>query len=137
MQQKGQPQNKKTWKAGWREVGGQRCYFRSKWEANYSRFLQFYVEQKLIKSWQHEPRSDVFWFKGIKRGVVSYLPDFKVTLLDDSIQYHEVKGYMDAKSATKIKRMAKYYPDVKLRVIDKEWFKKNNKTMKSIIKDWE
>ena len=34
--------------------------------------------------------------------------------------FHEVKGWMDQKSRTKIARMAKYYPQVKLLVIDKE-----------------
>ena len=32
---------------------------------------------------------------------------------------------MDKKSLTKIKRMAKYYPSVKLQIIDSIWFRKN------------
>jgi hypothetical protein len=43
---------------------------------------------------------------------------------------------MDSKSATKIKRMAKYHPDVKLRVIGKEWFKENGSKLKNIISGW-
>ena len=47
------------------------------------------------------------------------MPDFKIIWDDDRLEYHEVKWYMDSKSKTKIKRMAKYYPDIKLIVIDK------------------
>jgi len=135
VQLKGQPQNKTSWKQGWREIGGKRKYYRSKWEANYARFLQMYKEQGLIKDWFHE--SITFWFEGIKRGTNSYKPDFKVIMNNDSVQYHEVKGYMDPKSATKLKRMKKYHPTVMMRLIDAEWFKKNNKTLKGVIKEWE
>ena len=51
------------------------------------------------------------------------LPDFKIYQNDGTVVYHEVKGYMDSKSATKIKRMAKYYPNIKLIVIQKEEYK--------------
>ena len=68
-------QNNK-WQPGWREIGGKRKYFRSKWESNYARYLQFLKEHKQIEDWHHE--CETFWFEGIKRGVCSYLPDFKV-----------------------------------------------------------
>ena len=77
---------------------------------------------------------DLFWFEGIKRGVTSYLPDFKVLHLNGTYEYVETKGYMDSKSQTKIKRMAKYHPQVKLRVVDKEWFKNNLQSIKSLEK---
>ncbi len=120
---------------GWRVIGGIRKYYRSKWEANYARYLQLVKEHNQIKDWAHEPKT--FWFEGIKRGVTSFKIDFQVILLSGKEEWHEVKGYMDAKSALKIKRMAKYHPDIKLRVIDKDWFKQNNKKLKNIIKDWE
>jgi hypothetical protein len=56
---------------------------------------------------------------------------------NDSEEWVEVKGYMDSKSATKIKRMAKYFPQIKLRVVDKSFFSKNAKNLKILIKDWE
>jgi hypothetical protein len=34
----------------------------------------------------------------------------------------EVKGYMDAKSNTKLKRFRKYYPSEPIRIVGKEWF---------------
>jgi hypothetical protein len=43
---------------------------------------------------------------------------------------------MDAKSKTKIKRMAKYHPSVRLRVVMKEFFTKNGKMLKAVLKDW-
>jgi hypothetical protein len=126
---------KQTWKAGWREIGGKRKYFRSRWEANYARYLQLLKENNKIKEWEHEAK--VFWFEGIKRGCVSFLPDFQVTNNDDSQEYHEVKGWMDDRSKTKIRRMSIYFPEVKLTIIDAKWFKANNKTLMPIIKDWE
>lgn len=91
-------------------------YFRSKWEANYALYLDFLVKQKQIKDWEFE--TDVFVFDKIQFGTRSYRPDFKVFTNDGLFEYHEVKGYMDSKSKTKLKRMAKYYPDVKLILID-------------------
>ena len=126
---------KTTWKQGWREIGGYRKYYRSKWEANYARYLQFLKDNKAIKDWKHETKT--FWFKGLKRGTMSYLPDFLVINNNDKEEYHEVKGYMDAKSATKLKRMKKYHPEVVMVLIQADWFKRNNKLGKSLFKDWE
>ena len=123
-----------SWAAGWRTIGGVEKYFRSRWEANYARFLEFQKSQGLVLSWQHEP--ETFWFDKVKRGCVSYLPDFKVTLQSGAIEFHEVKGWMDDKSKTKIKRMAKYHPEIKLVIKDSVWFKANS-NLKGIIHDWE
>lgn len=129
------PRQKTTWKQGWREVAGRRIYFRSRWEANYARHLQLLKESAVIAEWEHEP--ETFWFEAIKRGVRSYLPDFRVTFPDGRIEYHEVKGYMDARSKTKLKRMAKYHPDVMLILIQADWFKKNNPIHRALLSDWE
>lgn len=124
-----------SWKQGWREIGGKKKYFRSLWEANYARYLEFLKQHNEIKEWEHEP--DTFWFRNIKRGCRSYLPDFKITNNNGSIEYHEVKGWYDNRSKTKIKRMAKYYPEVKLIVIFGKQYQSIAKQMKNIIKDWE
>lgn len=123
------------WKAGWRVVGGQRVYFRSRWEANYGRYLEWLKSIGNIKGWEHEP--ETFWFGKVRRGTVSYLPDFRITNNDGSIEYHEVKGWMDARSKTKLKRMAKYYPTVKLVLIDSKCYKKLANQIKACIADWE
>jgi hypothetical protein len=129
------PRKGVSWKQGWREIGGIKKYYRSRWEANYARYLEFLKSNGDIIGWEHEP--DVFWFEAIKRGVRSYLPDFKVTEKSGDIVYHEVKGWMDARSLTKIKRMAKYHPDVKLIVVESKQYKSIQRSVSSIIKDWE
>lgn len=119
---------------GWATIGGKRCYFRSAWEANIAAYLEFLKEYGQIKDWLHEP--ETFWFtKWHKRGVVSYLPDFRVYNNDGSISYWEVKGYMDAKSKTKIARFRKYYPMFKLEVIDKARYKEIKK-QSGFMKYW-
>jgi hypothetical protein len=126
---------KTTWKQGWREIGGYRKYYRSRWEANYARYLEWLKINNKILDWAHEPTT--FWFEKVKRGAVSYLPDFKITNLDNSEEYHEVKGWMDNRSATKIKRMAKYHPKVKLIIINKKEYKQIENIFLRIIKGWE
>lgn len=125
---------KSTWKQDWAEIGGKRHFYRSRWEYRYALYLQLMKDNKYILEWYHEPHT--FYFEGIKRGTNNYKPDFKVVFPDNNEQWYEVKGYMDAKSKTKIKRMAKYHPDIVLKIIDKVWFKENSKILKNIIKDW-
>lgn len=124
-----------AFKQEWKEIGSKSCFFRSKWEFRYALYLELLKSEGKITDWQHEPTT--FWFEGIKRGVCSYKPDFRVVHLNGSEEYIETKGFMDSKSITKIKRMAKYHPNVKLRLIQKEWFIENNKKLKKIITQWE
>jgi hypothetical protein len=95
-------------------------YFRSKWEANYALYLDFLVKQGEIKEWEYE--ADVFIFDQIKFGTRSYRPDFKVWNNNGSFEYHEIKGYMDPKSKTKLRRMGKYYPEVKLILVERSFY---------------
>lgn len=99
-------------------INGVNMYFRSKWEANYALYLDFLVKHKKIEKWYFE--KDRFIFDKIKFGVRSYVPDFKVYNLDGSFEYHEIKGYMDSKSKTKLKRMARYFPNTKVILIGKD-----------------
>ena len=105
-------------KKGYFNINGKEIFFRSKWEANYALYLDFLIKQKQILKWEYE--SDVFIFEKIKFGTRSYRPDFKVYDNEKSFSYHEVKGWMTSKSKTQIKRMAKYYPNIKLIIIDKD-----------------
>lgn len=125
---------KSVWKQEWAEIGGKRNFYRSRWEYRYALYLEFMKKHGHVSEWEHEPTT--FWFEGIKRGTNNYKPDFRVTFPSGAVEYFEVKGYMDQKSRTKIKRMAKYHPDVILRVIDKEWFKANGNTLKKVIHGW-
>ena len=103
-------------KSGKYNINGKSIFFRSTWEANYALYLDFLEESGNIQCWGYETRR--FEFTKIKRGTRSYTPDFEVTNNDGSVEYHEVKGWMDAKSKTRLKRMSRYYPKVKLIVID-------------------
>ena len=123
-----------SWKQQWAEFGGKRNYYRSQWELNYARYLEMLKNLGEIKEWEHEPKT--FWFEGVRRGTVSYLPDFRVTENNGSIAYHEVKGWMDDKSKTKIRRMAKYHPDVKLVVIDSKAYKTLARQVKGVVDGW-
>ena len=102
---------------GYFPVGGASRFFRSRWEANYALYLDFLARKGDILSWEYEPRC--FMFPEVKLGIRSYRPDFGVTLPSGTTEYHEVKGWMDPASKTKLKRMAKYHPDVKMVLIDR------------------
>lgn len=110
-------------------------FWRSSWEANYARYLNLLVARGVIATWAFE--ADTFWFTGIKRGVMSYLPDFRVTRPDGSVHYVEVKGWMDAKSKTKIKRMAKYHPSVELEVVAAKQYREIERKLSGVIPNWE
>lgn len=111
-------------------------YFRSSWEANYARYLNYLKSKKLIFKWEFEP--DTFWFENIKRGIRSYLPDFKIWDTAYSEPYYvEVKGWMDSKSKTKIKRMKKYYPYIRLDVVEKKQYLEIKNKLSRLIPFWE
>ena len=111
-------------------------YFRSSWEANYARYLNWLVARGAILSWAYEPQT--FWFEAIKRGTRSYTPDFRVDNTDGTYEWHEVKGWMDQKSVTRLTRMAKYYPEERIEVIGVEWFRKARRNgIAHMIPNWE
>jgi hypothetical protein len=116
------------------DLGG--VYFRSGWEANYARYLNILVERGEILSWEYEPM--VFVFEAIKRGTRTYTPDFLVKQKDGLHEWHEVKGWMDQPSATRLKRMAKYFPDEKVIVRDSKFFKwLRASPVRGLIVNWE
>lgn len=125
----------RSWQAGWREFGGKRRFYRSRWEANYGRYLEWLKGHGVIAEWEHEPHT--FWFKGIKRGAVSYLPDFRVIDRNGDESYHEVKGWFDKRSKTKIRRMRKYFPKIPLIVVDRARYQLIKVRASSRIDGWE
>jgi len=120
-------------KGGTREDLG--IYVRSTWEANYARYLNFLRSAGQIKGWEYEP--ETFCFHQIKRGTRFYTPDFKVTENDGRVIFHEVKGYMDPKSVTKLARMAKYYPDQRVIVIAEKEMRAIKAACAALIPFWE
>lgn len=109
--------NRPTTKKGWYTSGDRKYYLKSSWEEAYAKHLDNLLDNGKIKQWSYEP--DTFWFDKIKRGVRSYTPDFKVEYLDGKVEYHEVKGYLDSKSKTKLNRMRIYHPKVVMKLIDR------------------
>ena len=129
------PLKPSKYRQGWRKVGDRDIFFRSRWEANYGFYLEWLKNTGYIESWEHEPKT--FWFEGIKRGIVSYLPDFKIIFHDGSHEWHEVKGHMDSRSRTKIKRFKKYFPKEIHKVFGAAWFKKNTSKNAKFVPGWE
>jgi hypothetical protein len=88
-----------------RTVSGKRkdlgCFFRSKTEANFARFLN-----AVGIRWEYEPK--VFFFDGITKGILSYTPDF---YCPDNDGWYEVKGWLDGPSLTRMRRFKRYYPE--------------------------
>lgn len=120
-------------KSGYREDLG--IYVRSGWEANWCRYLNWLLDRNELKAWQYEP--DEFEFP-VKRGPARfYKPDYKLWLIGGKTKYQEVKGYMDPVSATKLKRMQKYYPEVEVEVIGRQIYRDIEKALGKIIPHWE
>lgn len=109
-------------------------YVRSQWEANVARYIKFLMQKGEVKGFEYE--ADTFEFTNIKRGTRSYTPDFKIYNNDGSLEYWEVKGFMDQVSKTKLKRMAKYYPDIPIRVIEREQYNEI-KNWSRLIEHWD
>ena len=123
------------YKAGWLELGGTRHFYRSLWERNIARYYQWLKERGQIKQWEFEPKC--FWFNEIKRGVRSYLPDFRITENSGRQHWVELKGNMDARSRTKLSRFARYYPKEEMTVLEAAEYYAIAKKVKGLIPDWE
>ncbi len=110
-------------------------YVRSRWEANVARLLWSCLDQGIFQNVEYEPLR--FDFDAIKRGVRSYLPDFRITWPDDQIEYVEVKGWWDARSKTAVKRFYKYYPTETLWIIDAPVYKELVNEFAELFPEWE
>ena len=91
-------------------------FYRSGAERAVGEFLS-----KIGWEWEHEPKEFEF---PIKRGTRFYTPDYMAWPKGKPEDYKwiEVKGWMDQKSGTKLKRVMKYHPDeAKRLVIVTDW----------------
>lgn len=144
-----------------RSVGGVRedlggKFFRSAWEANYARMLTFVQQHRLempgdpanriVAAWEFEPKKITLptgeTFDGAfpfpdRRGVISYTPDFHIIYEDGTDEWHEIKGYMDSKSSSRLKKMRKNYPTVKVILIDPDAYRARTKGFANLIPTWE
>lgn len=99
-----------------------RIYFRSSWEANFARYLNF-----LGKSWVYEPRQFL-----LSSGI-SYIPDF---YLPSEEIYYEIKGAWVGKAKEKVRLAIEEY-GIKLIVIDFDEYKKISNEYSTKISEWE
>jgi len=107
---------------GWYEIGGKRIFFKSGWEAKFAFFLQWLLRYGLIQAWDYEPEE--FWFEGVKRGTVTYKPDFRVLMASGAPVWVEVKGYMTRRSIVQCRRFMKEYGALPFCMVDAPWFRK-------------
>ena len=129
------------------DIKGGTISFRSAWEANYARYLNWLttkpkpalfgvgaVSWSGILSWSYETKEFQF---PVRRGPASfYIPDFEVYTVA-GVEYHEVKGYMNATSKAKLRRMRKYFPDVKVVLVDAKVYRGLQETVGALIPNWE
>lgn len=82
-------------------------FMRSRWEANFFRYLRKNKDVVLI---EYEP-VDFLFTEWVKKGTVTYTPDFRVTYRDGNSIWVEVKGgFLKPSDKTKLRRFKKYYP---------------------------
>lgn len=96
-------------------------YFRSSWEANYARYLNL-----MGVLWEYEP--ETFYFENIKRGTLSYTPDFYLPTED---RWVEVKGWLTKKATTALKRFLKRFPEEagNMVIVIEKYHNKDHKTL--------
>ena len=109
-------------------------FFRSKTEANFARILELWKKQGVIKEWDYEQEEYEF---PVSRGIRSYKIDFRVWENHGGISRYEIKGYMDRVSKTKLNRMKKYFPDIKIIVVNSKLFESYAKNSKGMIPECE
>jgi hypothetical protein len=57
--------------------------------------------------------------------------------LSGKVVFHEVKGWMDPASRNRLKRFAKFFPDVSLIVVDQRAYKQIESKLSTIVPNWE
>lgn len=135
------PVKKKRTQSGFREDLG--LFVRSAWEANYLRYLRWLKAGGQIQEVEYETEEFYLFrmIKGVprdyKRGSRYYKIDFKVTNPDGSVEYHEVKGFMDNRSAVKLKRFRRCYPALRLKLIDAAAYYSIKKDFAGSLPGWE
>lgn len=114
---------KRGYEHGWIQLGERVLFVRSRWDGNICAYLEYLKQTGKIKRWAYENKT--FWFKGVKRGTNNYKPDLWIEENDGREVYIEVKAYWTDKDTVKMKRMKKYFPDVKIFVLaDDKCFKR-------------
>ena len=118
------PARKHNGVASWVEIGGQRFYARSRLEARHAEHLETLKRAGVVTSWEHEPRT--FHFPNRSQAPVNYKPDFLVKyaggfselgIHEPRDEWHECKGHWTRRDVTKLRLMARHYPEIRITVI--------------------
>lgn len=107
---------------GYRLIGGVNIWFRSRWEANFARVLDY-----LGIHFQYEPKTFTI-------GNHTYTPDFYIP---SKKLYIEIKGYIDKWSRKRDKLLRKNYPNISLIILDPSIYQSVTKRFRYKIPLWE
>lgn len=110
------------------------CYFRSQFESNYARYLDWLLANGKIYNWVYEPQTFEF---PENHGPKYYVPDFRITHADGTFYWVETKGYMDRASKLKLKRFREHYPDERMVVVGYDEYNKIKDELGKMIPNWE
>jgi len=128
----------KTWKRNKQlpelTVKDGKIYFRSRLEANWARYLDFQISSGALSNWLYEPAQFCF---GSFRKNNYYRPDFMLINMDGTYHFDEVKGWMDPNSKIRMKRMTRFYPEIKVEIVDSKRVASVAKKLKHVIVGWE
>jgi transposase-like protein/AraC-like DNA-binding protein len=99
-------------------------YFRSNWEANFARILEY-------NNIKYEYEKHRFFLESMQR---YYVPDF---YLPDTDTWIEIKGYWIEDAKDKFEFFKKENPDKNIKLIDKKPYKELEEKYKKILANWE
>lgn len=96
--------------------------YKSKWESQYAQELEFRKLAKDIKDWEYEPADarvllTEWQWVGKRKSRASYMPDFRITHNDGSIEMVEVKGYLWKKDKIKYQWAVSLTPQYTWRMV--------------------
>ena len=106
-----------------KDLNGQ--YFRSKWEANFARVLNYWNIP-----WKYEP-------KRFNLGDCTYCPDFKVYDPKAGEYFVEIIGFFDDIHKKKLGLFSEKFPSERIQVINKNVYEDLKSEFKEKIKEWE
>jgi len=96
----------------------------NKLEQKYAEHLQKLKLIGEIRNWNAQPTKLILAYR------TTYTPDFRVLMNDDSIEYHETKGFMRDDAAVKLKVAAMLYPQFVFRLV--KWDNKKGWNIKQV-----
>lgn len=108
--------------------------FRSSWERNFAFYMEYIKCKREIKDWYYE--SEIFSFPQNEYGFKTYKPDFKIVHNDGSVEYIELKGWVNKKALDKMELMARYFPEVKIELYDGDKYNEIKKKYSHLV-DWD